>query len=124
MKTNEHEITRHEFDGEKLIFFHKVKDFRKNPITDMYEYVGDEEKEWFRIKFYDLADVQITSNEVIYCGEQVSCLGRHIMEYFRKSPCRLIESRELPNYDESPYGRSVQFGYYTYERWDLTFLTK
>ena len=125
MAANEYEITRHEFDGEKLVFFHKVRQFRKNPTTNLLEYVGDEEKEWFRIKFHDFADVQLVSNEVIYCGVPCSCLGKHLMLYFHKvKPCRLIESREIPNYEESPYGTSIQMGFYIYERWNLTKLVK
>lgn len=125
MAANEHEITRHEFDGEKLIFFHKERQFRKNPTTNLFEYIGDKEVEWFRIKFYDFADVQLVSNEVIYSGAPSSCLGRHLMLYFHKvKACKLIESREIPNYEESPYGRSIQMGFYTYERWDLTKLVK
>ena len=122
---NPYKITRHEFDGEKLIFFHIENVFEKNPNTNLYEKKGEIEKEWFRIKFYNWKDVQLVSNEVIHYGNGYTCSGKNLMDYFHtKTFCKLIESKELPNYDESPNGKSVQFGYYTYERWDLSNLVK
>lgn len=117
---NEREITSHKVNGDYIEFFHFTRDFVPNKgWTDW------QEKEWFKFKPYNPKEVALISNEVLYGGYPMGCLGKHLMEYLRKcKSAKLISSKEIPNYEESPYGRSVQMGYYTYEIWDLSSILK
>lgn len=119
--SNIYRISGHAVSGDTITFFHKVRD--EKFVDGKGIVFGDEvEKEWFKLRVSEdvRSEFSLTSNSRIYCGIP-SCSEREVMDYFRRAKVgKLISSRKLVNYDEDPYGRVVENGFYDYEIWDIS----
>lgn len=121
--TNIYTITRHDYSNGKISFYHNVVKLVRNKVTNLYENKGKEEELWFTINDKDIKDVCLTSNSV-FCNGTPTVLDKHLMTYLRKTNAICKEHKELENWEETPFGRSQQNGYYIYETWDLSPLIK
>ena len=118
-------ISRHEVKNGEIIFFHLVPKYEKNEKTGLFDFVGKKEEEWNKLRIENKSDFTLQSNSFRFRGGGYTCCDSELMRYFRTiKGAKLIKSIEVPNYDEDPDGRPVQFGYNTYEEWDLSGLLK
>jgi len=119
-----YKISSHKIEGDKIVFFHKVKEIVKGE-DGLYKYTNNiKEEKWFDVKFYDWSEVSLTSKSRIYYGVP-SCSELEVMDYFKRNRIgKLKTQKELDNYDTDPYGREYKNGKYVYEVWDLSELFK